>query len=328
MNKKIFILGISSFSGSSTAKYLLDRNYKVFGTYNTKKNKFYLPFKESSLFKNYKGYKIDLTKKKDLNKVLELIKKIKPSIIIDFASLCMVNESWLYPEKYFDLNVKSKSYLFRKIFTLDYVSKLIYISTPEVFGSNNKSIKEINSKYSPSTPYATSKMAAELIIKNYNSSISEKGIIARFSNFYGPGQPNYRLIPKLLMSIKNKKKFPLHGKGNSIRNFIYTDDFSEGILKIILHGKTGKIYHFGGLEFISVMQIIKKVCKIKNKSFNKVISLERDRVGKDKIYKLNCEFTKRKLKWNNKTDLNTGLNRMVDFVEQNYKKLGKYSLTF
>ena len=39
---------------------------------------------------------------------------------------------------------------------------------------------------------------------------------------------------------RKKKKFPLHGKGNSIRNFIYTDDFSEGILKIILHGKKAR----------------------------------------------------------------------------------------
>ena len=78
------------------------------------------------------------------------------------------------------------------------LSKNLFMSQHLKFlDHQRKSISENFQFFFPSTPYATSKLSAELLIKNYNKNYVKKGIITRFSNFYGPGQPNYRLIPKI-----------------------------------------------------------------------------------------------------------------------------------
>src|SRR6056300_1034151 len=107
MKQKILILGISSFAGASFAKYILDnKNYKIYGTFN-KRDKFTTRslLKEKNYFKNLKLYKLDLSKN---NNLLNLIYKIEPEYIYDFASICMVNESWSDPGYYFKVNVNSK----------------------------------------------------------------------------------------------------------------------------------------------------------------------------------------------------------------------------
>ena len=93
--KKILILGISSFSGATLASFLSEKNFKVFGTFSKEKNIYYLPFNK----KKIKIFKINLLK--DIKKLLLLINKIKPEVVIDHASICMVEESWFYPDRYF-----------------------------------------------------------------------------------------------------------------------------------------------------------------------------------------------------------------------------------
>ena len=168
MKKKILILGSSSFSGSSTVDFLLSRDiYKVFGTYRKKKNKFYLPYKFNKKLKKFNEFKLDLLK--NPNHLLNLVEKIKPQIIIDFASICMVNESWKNSETYFKINVSSKTKMLETLSNSKYLEKYIYISTPEIFGSSDKYIEENSTLFDPQTPYASSKLSFELLLKNYQT---------------------------------------------------------------------------------------------------------------------------------------------------------------
>ena len=157
--KNILILGISSFSGASFASYISKKKFRVFGTFSKKKNTHYLPYDK----KKIKCFKIDLLK--DTKKLLRLIKKIKPAIIVDHASICMVAESWTNPDKYLKINVNSKVDLVKGLKDLKFLKKYIYISTPEIFGSKLKEINEFSSNFNPSTPYACSKLTSELYFK-------------------------------------------------------------------------------------------------------------------------------------------------------------------
>ena len=129
--KKIFILGLNSFSGSYFADYASNKGYIVFGCYRTPKKKILLPYEIG--IKKIKKYKINFDSDNDINKLIKILIKIKPDYIVDFASVCHVDESWKYPEKYFKSNVSSKIKIFNKQFT--FLKKLVYISTPEVFGN-------------------------------------------------------------------------------------------------------------------------------------------------------------------------------------------------
>ena len=100
--KKILILGISSFSGSAFADFMLTKNFSVVGTYRRRKNNLYQPHLQNKNIKNFQSFKIDINI--NLKKLLKIIKKYKPQYIIDFASICMVNESWTKPELYLKSN--------------------------------------------------------------------------------------------------------------------------------------------------------------------------------------------------------------------------------
>jgi len=322
LKKKILILGISSFAGYKFAEYLLYKKYKVFGTYNKKKG----IFREIRKFKNNLTLiKLDL--EKENNNLVKSIEKIKPSFIIDFASICMVNESWSYPEKYMKINFLSKIQMVKKIEKFNFLKKYIYISTPEVFGDTEKNLDENRNVFLPSTPYATSKMIMESILNNYNLK-NNKFIIARFSNFYGPGQPIHRLLPKIIICIKKNIKFPLHGKGSSKRNYIYSDDFCHGILKIINKGKLGKTYHFSSNEMYSVKEIINKVCDIMQVNFDDIVEIKKDRLGKDKIYKLYSKNTRKELNWTTQYSIDFGIKKVIEYVNNNYKYIKNESMEF
>lgn len=312
--KKVLILGISSFAGYCFAKYLVKKKYNIIGTYNNKQN---YQFEKN---KYLKLIKINLENENNL--LVKTIKKYKPNYIIDFASICMVNESWVHPFKYFKINCLSKIKFIQYISTKSYIKKFIYISTPEVFGDTKNILSEKLNIYKPSTPYASSKLFVENLIKNFSK--SNKFNIARFSNFYGPEQPLYRLIPKIIFSIQNNKKFPLHGNGSSKRNYLYSLDFCEGIFKIMKIKNNNQTYHFSGKKLHSVIEIVKRVCKIFNKDYKEVIIQKNDRTNKDKIYRLNSNLTCKLLNWKPKVSLDVGIKEVVKYINiKNNKKFQK-----
>ena len=182
----------------------------------------------------------------------------------------MVNESWDNPNYYLRVNLNSKINFIQNIHNLSFIKKFIYVSTPEIFGSTLKSVKENSMIFNPSTPYAISKLSLEQFLmayqKNYNSNI----IITRFSNFYGRGQLEHRLIPKLLKCIKNNLKFPIHGNGLTKRDFIFDEDFNNAFYKVLTNGKLGKIYHFSTNHYVSIKRIIKIICRFKKENFIKL----------------------------------------------------------
>lgn len=320
---KVLILGTSSFGGAATADFLLNKKFLVMGTYRRKKNRLYQPYLNNSKVKNFKDFKIDFDQEKDILKIIKIIKKYKPKYIIDFASICMVNESWENPEIYIKTNLEKKSKLIKTLCNNKFLKKYIYISTPEIFGSNKKSIKEDSNFFNPSTPYAVSKLAFEMILKSYGNQYNFPYIICRFSNFFGIGQPNYRLIPKVFLNIFSKKKFYLEGKGQSQRNFIESYDFANGIYLSLKKGKLKNRYHFSSSKFYSIKKMVQIICALKSINFKKFVKHAADRKGKDQTYILDCKKTIKALGWKPQVNLIDSLKEIEIFYRKNFKKLKK-----
>ena len=327
MKKKILILGSSSFSGASFVDFLLNKKkYLVFGTYRRRKIKQYLPYAYNKNLKLFKEFQVDFLKKPKT--IVKIISSVKPDYIVDFASICMVNESWKNSEIYFKTNVLYKAEIFKYLSSVKFLKKYIYISTPEVFGSSKNFINENNFTYNPSTPYATSKLSAEMLLKNYFNFYKLPIIISRFSNFYGPGQPIYRLIPKIISCIDAKSKFPIEGNGQSKRNFIFSYDFCSGIYKTIIRGRIGKTYHFSGDKFYKVLDVIKIVCDLKSINLNKLIKKTPGRIGQDLVYKLGSFESRKTLKWKPIYSLKNGLKKVIMYHKTNFINISKKDLIY
>jgi dTDP-glucose 4,6-dehydratase len=325
--KKILIIGSNSFAGSDFIDYLLSKNYKVYGISRSKEiEKEYSGYKKNKNLKNFRFFKINLNLRKDINKLIQIVKKQKIQYIANFAAQGMVAESWVNPEDWYFTNVVSNSILIKKLSKLK-IKKYLNFSTPEVYGNTSSLMKESNI-FAPTTPYAISRSAQDFNLLAHFKTFNFPVVFTRAANIYGPYQQSYRVIPKIIISILTKKRIPIHGKGNTLRSFIYMPDVSQALYKILLDKKNlGQTFHISTNKFISILdltKLINKLMDVKYKNTYHVI----EREGKDLKYTLNSSKIRKKYSWSEKTNLEDGIINTINWVKENFNYLKKSSLNY
>ena len=318
---KILIIGSNSFSGSSFIDFILDKNFDVIGISRSKEYKdVFLRYKQNKNIKKFKFLKLDLNK--NFNKICSLINSKKPDYIINFAAQGMVNESWNNPRDWYQTNFISQIKLIEFLKNKNFLKKYIHFTTPEVYGNLNNWKKESFDFY-PSTPYALSRAASDMHLKNLFDLCKFPVIFTRAANVYGEGQQLYRIITKSMLSFRSGTKIKLHGGGTSIRSFIHIDDVSNALFKIIKQGKIGETYHISSENMISIKNLVTRISKIMEVDPKNLVESSGDRRGKDHSYKLDSTKVRAKLKWKDKISLENGLKRTLLWIDENYKVLSK-----
>tara|TARA_B100000989_G_C19532482_1_gene470880 strand:- start:9493 stop:10473 length:981 start_codon:yes stop_codon:yes gene_type:complete len=313
--KKIIILGSNSYLGASFVRYMQDKNYNLYLISRSKiLPKRFLPFKIKN--KNIKFYKLDINK--DLNKIITFIKNKKPAFIINYASQSMVGQSWEEPGDWLMTNSVNTVKLYLEISKLKLKTKLIHISTPEIYGHTKKIIKE-NREYAPSTPYALSRVNADLTLDMLKKNFGLESVSLRASNIYGEYQKNYRVVSGAVLKFLTNKKFFIDGDGSSKRSFLHVDDLSSATFLLMKKFKSGNIYHVSTNDFISIKNLAKLISKLTNKKFEANVKFRKDRVGKDKSYFLDSKKI-RKLGWRPKVSLEEGIKRVILWAASFKKK--------
>ena len=325
--KKALIIGSNSFAGSDFVDFLLSKNFKVFGVSRKSEiNRHHLRYKKNKNLKNFKFYKINLNKIKDINKLIKIIKDNKIVYIVNFAAQGMVAESWLNPEDWYQTNVVSNSILIKKLSKLK-LKKYLNFSTPEVYGSTS-SLKRESNFFAPTTPYAISRSAQDFNLLAYYKTYNFPVVFTRAANIYGPYQQKFRIIPKIIISILTNKKIPIHGLGNTLRSFVYMPDVSQALFKILLDKKNiGETFHISSKRFVSILELVKlinKLMKVENKNTYHV----KERDGKDLKYTLNSNKLRNRYLWSDKTDLNNGIFKTIDWIKENFNYFKKASLRY
>ena len=89
--------------------------------------------------------------------------------------------------------------------------------------------------------------------------------VTRSCNNYGPNQNEEKLIPKIINALQNRSDIPIYGDGTQIRQWIHVQDHVEAILQVMLNGINGKIYNIGDENYISNIELAKKICYLYDK---------------------------------------------------------------
>ena len=325
--KKILIIGSNSFAGSDFIDFLLSKKFVVYGVSRRKEiNKENLRYKNNKYLKNFKFNKIDLNIKKDIDKLVKIIKKQKIQYIANFAAQGMVAESWVNPEDWYLTNVVSNSILIKELSKLK-IKKYLNFSTPEVYG-HTQSLRNESNIFMPTTPYAISRAAQDFNLIAYYKNFNFPVVFTRAANIFGPYQQNFRIIPKVIISILTNKKIPIHGKGNTLRSFIYMPDVSKVLYKILFDKKNiGETFHISSKKFISILNLVKLINKIMNVK-NKNIYFVKERDGKDLKYILNSNKIRKLYYWSEDNDLNNNIIKTINWVKKNINYFKKASLNY
>ena len=308
-----FILGSTSFAGSSFVKYLLSHGEKVIGVSRSKEpHQIMQPYYDHPAYHDFKFFQCDINH--DLNQIFDLIKIHKPRFLVDFAGQGMVAESWQNPESWYQTNIVAKVKLHHFLKDCDFIERYVRISTPEVYGSVDELICE-DYPSNPSTPYAVSHAAIDMSLMAFYKQYQFPVILTRFANFYGPHQQLYRIIPRAMIYALLGKTLPLHGGGTSKRMFIYADDVSDGIYRTCRDGKVGEVYHFSNDPCLSIRELIEKICNLLNVPMSSFVVIAEERAGKDNQYAMNTTKAQKTLSWKPSYTLEQGLERTVKWVK-------------
>jgi dTDP-glucose 4,6-dehydratase len=216
--------------------------------------------------------------------------------VVNFAAANIVAESWKKPSEYCLVNVVAHTELLEQL-RHKRIRKYVHVSTPEVYGSVDKWVTE-EQTFNPSTPYAVSRAAADMMLMAYCKAYGFPAVITRTANIYGPGQPENRIVTKALKCKKAGETLNLEGGGDSVRCFIHVEDACEGLYLAAAKGRVGETYHISGWPPLSIRELVEMIgCKWEPTP---------DRMGKDYAYKLNSTKL-RCLGWMDKISLEEGL---------------------
>ena len=327
--KKVIVTGGLGFIVSNLIKLLLEKNYFVLNVDKISYSSNLYNTKEFAYDENYKFVKLDICNKK----FFSILKKFKPSGIFNLAAETHVDRSIDTPFDFVKSNILGTFNLlecFKKFYKIYSKTKLIHISTDEVFGDVLKGRSREDYQYKPSSPYAASKASSDHLVYSYVRTFKIPAVITNCSNNYGPHQHPEKLIPKLIYNILNNRELPIYGKGKNSREWIYVKDHCEGLLKVFLNGKVGEFYNIGSNKNLNNIQITNYLLQIAKKHIDlgkKVkIKFVKDRPGHDLRYALNSKKINTKLKWIPKTKIMDGLNKTFLWYynnQQYFKNLRK-----
>jgi dTDP-glucose 4,6-dehydratase len=198
--------------------------------------------------------------------------------------------------------------------------RLHHISTDEVYGDlplDEKVRFTAATPYNPSSPYAASKAAADLLVRAWVRSFRIQATISNCSNNYGPYQHVEKFIPRAITNILTGRRPKLYGTGANVRDWIHVDDHNSAVWRILEDGVAGRTYLIGAdgeLDNASVLRLILELMDREPDDFDHVS----DRAGHDLRYAIDAAPLREELGWAPEhTDFAEGLAATIEWYRDN-----------
>lgn len=261
---------------------------------------------------NYKFVKGNISDKKLMKKLIG-----DCDCVINFAAESHVDRSIVNSSNFVKSNIIGINTILNVLKEKKNV-RLIQVSTDEVYGEILRGSYKEHDELNPSNPYSATKASAEMMVRSYVRTYGINAVITRCTNNYGPKQFPEKLIPKTIICALKGIPIPIHGKGNSKRQWIHVQDHCDAILKILNNDSTSLVYNISGNFEASNITIVKKILKIMKKSEG-LISYVEDRPGQDRRYSINGDLIKKEFGFVHKINFENGIKETVDWYLKNQK---------
>jgi dTDP-glucose 4,6-dehydratase len=203
---------------------------------------------------------------------------------------------------------------------------------PKTFGKN---FFTEDTPIKPSSPYAVSKAAADMLVRAYYETYHMPVNVTRCSNNYGPYHFPEKLIPLIIKNVLEGKKIPVYGDGKQVRDWLYVEDHCKGIDLVLNKGDLGETYNIGGFneeQNISIVELIintlsllikgepkyKTALKTNLEKINyDLIDFVKDRLGHDMRYAIDPTKTVKELGFYPETQLAIGIEKTIIWYLEN-----------
>lgn len=260
MNKSILIFGVSGFVGRYLSEEFYENGYNVIGS----------DFKKSETVPEYVSFfECDIL---DFEAVRNLIKRTKPSYIINLAAISNIAVSWKEPQKTMAVNVNGTLNILESVKELSMSIRILLVGSSEEYEFSDKPISETE-KLNANNPYGISKSVAENFANIYRQRFGMQIYCVRAFNHIGVGQSSNFVIPAWCKQAAGIDHAGTIFVGNLevSRDFTDVRDVVRAYRMIVELGKDS-IYNVGSGNAVSLKEILNYIVHLCEKS----VSIETD----------------------------------------------------
>ncbi|GAC1319583.1 MAG: dTDP-glucose 4,6-dehydratase [Acidimicrobiales bacterium] len=234
--------------------------------------------------------------------------------VVHFAAESHVDNSIAGPDVFMTTNCGGTNIVMRA--SLDAgVSKVVHISTDEVYGSVEHGSSSESDRLEPRSPYSASKAGSDLIALSYHATYGLPVVVTRSSNNFGPWQFPEKVIPLFVTNLLDGLKVPLYGDGLNVRDWCHVADNCAAIDLVLRRGEVGEIYNIGGGNELPNIDLTRRVLALVGAD-DAMIEPVPDRLGHDRRYSVDTGRITA-LGWRPARDLDAGLADTVAWYEAN-----------
>lgn len=318
----ILITGGYGFIGSHYIRYVLgsDPNINVVNLDNLS----YASNSENLLDGLTMGYEFVYGDINEEELVEALLSQYKIDQVINFAAESHVDRSISESKPFIHSNIDGLATLLeafreycKKAPDHSGKRKFIQISTDEVYGDGDDypGAADEQTRLNPSSPYAASKAAADLLVQSYHRTYGLPTVITRSSNNYGPNQHQEKFIPTVIKHALKDEEIPIYGDGAQMRDWLYVADNCRAIDAVRKYGQSGEVYNVASGHQLSNEALATKILQILDKPQILLTHID-DRPGHDRSYLVD-DSKVRALGWQPEVIFDEGLRDTVAWYQQN-----------
>jgi GDP-4-dehydro-6-deoxy-D-mannose reductase len=246
---RILITGAGGFVGRHLARLLVAEGQPVAGTY----------WAECLEIPGVELHEADV---RDRSSVEQVVRRVRPEVVVHLAGLSHVGQSWDRPGSYFAVNVTGTENVVRAAGD----ARVLVASSADVYGAVPEAEQPIaeDRPLEPGTPYGLTKAAAErLAVALAGGAV----IIVRSFNLVGPGQSRDFALPSFaaqLAAIRRGESEPVLRVGNlsARRDFVHVEAAARAYALLARQGEGGTAYNLASGRALAIEEVLEALLRV------------------------------------------------------------------
>jgi len=236
-------------------------------------------------------------------------------VVFHLASLIPIPYSYVAPQAFVTTNTIGAVNVMQACLDED-VARVVHTSTSEVYGTAQYVPIDEAHPLRGQSPYAASKIGADMIAESYWRSFALPVSIIRPFNTYGPRQSARAVIPTIIAQALTADVIKL-GSTAPTRDFNFVEDTVEAFVRIASNAAAiGQVTNVGTGRETSIVELVHTVLGLLRSSSRIETDEQRVRPDLSEVERLVCDNRKAKqlLDWTPKIGLDAGLQRTIDWM--------------